>query len=81
MDISRATPDRPRRLGMEHPEAAAEVEVEAGLGEVCRGRSRDETDDEVGRVTTSLLPWVVVNRVKSHGRAEECSGTQEGVVA
>ena len=33
MDTSRATPDQPRRLGMEHPEAAAEVEVEAGLGE------------------------------------------------
>ena len=28
------TPEWPRRLGMEHPEAAAEVEVEAGLGEV-----------------------------------------------
>ena len=33
MDTSRATPDQPRCLGMEHPEAAAEVEVEAGLGE------------------------------------------------
>ena len=32
VDTSRATPDRPRRLGMEHPEAAAEVEVD--LGEV-----------------------------------------------
>ena len=30
----RATPELPRRLGLEHPEAAAEVEVEAGLGEV-----------------------------------------------
>ena len=30
----RATPDRLRRLGKEHPEAAAEVEVEAGLREV-----------------------------------------------
>ena len=28
------TPERPRRLGMEHPEAAAEVDVEAGLVEV-----------------------------------------------
>ena len=34
VDTSRATPVWPRRLGMEHPEAAAEVEVEAGLGEV-----------------------------------------------
>ena len=34
VDTSRVTPERPRRLGMEHPEAAAEVEVEAGLGEV-----------------------------------------------
>ena len=28
------TQERPQSLGMEHPEAAAEVEVEAGLGEV-----------------------------------------------
>ena len=34
VDTSRATPDWPRRLGMEHIEAAAEVKVEAGLGEV-----------------------------------------------
>ena len=31
---SRVTQERPRSLGMENPEAAAEVEVEAGLGEV-----------------------------------------------
>ena len=35
MDTCRATPDRPRRLGMEHPEAAAEVEVEAGVVEAA----------------------------------------------
>ena len=29
------TPEWPRRLGMEHPEAAAEVEVEADLVEVA----------------------------------------------
>ena len=28
------TQEQPRSLFMEHPEAAAEVEVEAGLGEV-----------------------------------------------
>ena len=31
-------------------------------------------------MTTRLLPWVMVNRVKAHGRAEECSGTQQSVV-
>ena len=31
---SRVTLEGPRRVGMEHPEAAAEVEVEAGLVEV-----------------------------------------------
>ena len=34
VDTSRATPVRPRRLSMGPPEAAAEVEVEAGLGEM-----------------------------------------------
>ena len=42
--MHRVTLEQPRRLGMEYPEAAAEVEVEAGLVEVwCRGGSRDET--------------------------------------
>ena len=60
---------------MEYPEAVAEVEVKASLGEELSS-SRGETDDlgpfqahyipqEVGRVTIWLLPWVVVNRVKS----------------
>ena len=47
VDTGRATPERHRRLGMEHPEAAAEVEVEAGLGEVLSRQQRGETDDLV----------------------------------
>ena len=62
---------------MEYPEAAVEVEVKASLMErCCRGGGRGETDDfgpfqapyvpqEVGRVTLSLLPRIVVKRVKS----------------
>ena len=45
VDTSRVTPERPRRLGVEHTEAVAEVEVEAGLGDVLRIGSRGETDD------------------------------------
>ena len=37
---NRVTLERPRRLSMEYPEAAAEVEVEAGLVEVVSRRQQ-----------------------------------------